>query len=273
MNQIDTEIVEEKKEPTGLMDGVKANNVPNDESNEPESVPHLAEETNETVNEENKEEALERPDFFPEKFWADDGPDLEKLVNSYQELEKKFSQGKHKAPEKYNTEELEKSFTEDDPLLVSYLDWSKKYNISQAAFDEMAQSFSSIMKQNQEDMDFNYKKEIQALGQNAESIIQSTANWADSMERKGVISGAEREFLNEVGATAMGQKMLQKFRNMSGDMTTIPIAAVSENQMSEMDFEAEIQSMMSDKRYGSDMAYTNSVAKKIYARKGEKFPE
>ena len=45
------------------------------------------------------DEPLERPDYYPEKFWDEDGPDVEKLAKSYAELEKKFKAGKHKAPE------------------------------------------------------------------------------------------------------------------------------------------------------------------------------
>jgi len=45
------------------------------------------------------DEPIERPTDFPEQFWDDDGPDVEKLYKSYNELRKKFSQGMHKAPE------------------------------------------------------------------------------------------------------------------------------------------------------------------------------
>lgn len=34
---------------------------------------------------------LERPDYYPEKFWDEDGPDVEKLAKSYAELEKSLS--------------------------------------------------------------------------------------------------------------------------------------------------------------------------------------
>jgi len=57
-----------------------------------------------TVAKEDEEIELARPEWYPEKFWNDDdGPDLENLVKSYNELQKKFSQGKHKAPENYDT--------------------------------------------------------------------------------------------------------------------------------------------------------------------------
>jgi hypothetical protein len=49
---------------------------------------------------------LERPDYYPAKFWDEDGPDVEKLAKSYAELEKKFKSGKHKAPEQYDISSL-----------------------------------------------------------------------------------------------------------------------------------------------------------------------
>ena len=54
-----------------------------------------------------EEETFERPDFIPEKFWDEkEGQDLEKIMKSYDNLEKQFSQGKHKAPKEYDTEVL-----------------------------------------------------------------------------------------------------------------------------------------------------------------------
>ena len=42
----------------------------------------------------------ERPDDFPTKFWDEkEGPDIENLVKSYNNLEKKLSEGRPKAPE------------------------------------------------------------------------------------------------------------------------------------------------------------------------------
>lgn len=67
----------------------------------PDSEPQTVDEV--TVAAEDEEMEFVRPDWYPEKFWnEDDGPDLENLVKSYSELQKKFSQGKHKAPEEYD---------------------------------------------------------------------------------------------------------------------------------------------------------------------------
>ncbi len=51
---------------------------------------------------EKPDEPLVRPDYWPENFWSEEeGPDVEALAKSYQELRTKFSQGKHKRGETY----------------------------------------------------------------------------------------------------------------------------------------------------------------------------
>ena len=52
---------------------------------------------------EKPDEPLVRPDYWPENFWSEEeGPDVEALAKSYQELRTKFSQGKHKPPKDGN---------------------------------------------------------------------------------------------------------------------------------------------------------------------------
>ncbi len=66
-----------------------------------------------------EDEKLERPDFWPENFWSDaDGPDVEALAKSYNELRTKFSQGQHKAPKdgKYNLEAFKAANVPDDAI-------------------------------------------------------------------------------------------------------------------------------------------------------------
>ena len=79
-----------------------------------------------TVAKEGEEIELERPEWYPDKFWnEDEGPDLENLVKSYNELKKKFSQGEHNA-----TDNCDKSIFEvagvgdDDPVYNVYRDWA-----------------------------------------------------------------------------------------------------------------------------------------------------
>ena len=255
--------------PNGLMDGVKSEET--EAANEEElSAPHLEE-----GEEEAKEaEPLERPDWFPEKFWnEEDGFELEKMTKSYESLEKAFSQGKHKAPKDYDTKVLDDAgFQKEDPMVDAYLGWAKKFGVNQAAFDELAGTIAEIGGENTAQIQQDYETEIKALGQNANEIIQSNVNWSDGLLRKGVITESQRAEINIWGGTAEGQRLLQTMRSLTGDMTQMPTIAVSDEALSESDFQAEIDSMMADPRYGSDPKFSNDVARKIYRRRGESFP-
>ncbi len=230
------------------------------EFEEGQTIEHRAEpESDET--DETTDETYERPDWFPEKFWDEaEGPDLENLVKGYGELEKQFSQGKHKAPEEYSTEALDAAgYTNDDPIVQAYTSWAKENGINQAAFDQLVGSITELAGDNLAEAKLDYDKERKALGNNADEIIKSNVNWADGLQRKGIISEQEREELNFWGGTAVGQRLMQKVRQMTGDMSEIPIAAVPDAGISEEDFKADIQTKMADPRYGSDAKYTREV--------------
>jgi hypothetical protein len=246
-------------------DGLMAATALAEEAIEPE-IPHLAEDVK--AEEESEQETLERPEWLPEKFWDEkEGPELEKMAKSYDELQKQFSQGKHKAPEKYDTKVVEESgYQTDDPIVSSTLDWAKKYGINQAAFDELVGSVTSLGNENAKQASADYETEKTALGPNADAIIKSNIDWSDGLERKGIISAQERDELNEWGGTALGQRLMQKVRGMTGDMSKIPLADVAEAGQSESDFKAETQSMMADSRYGSDPKFTREVEARFSRR-------
>ena len=96
-NNPEAEGITEEAAPDGLMASVA---LEDDKAlEEGETIEHRADE--EVEGEPTEEETFERPEFIPEKFWDDkEGPDLEKMMKSYDELQKQFSQGKHKAPKK-----------------------------------------------------------------------------------------------------------------------------------------------------------------------------
>jgi len=234
------------------------------QADEQEPISHLAQDEEQPEGEE-EEVIYEKPDWFPEKHWSEkDGPDLEGLVKSNKELEKKFHHGDDKAPDdgKYDTEVLtEAGYDMQDPLVQTYVGWAAKYGINQAAFSELAM-------ENGAQMEVDTEAEHKALGNNADAIIKSNIDWADGLTRKGIISDAEREEINIWGGTAIGQRLMQKVRQMTGDLSRIPIADVAEAGEGETDFKARMSSMMADPKYGSDQAYTRSVEMEFNKRYG-----
>ena len=155
-----------------------------------------------------------------------------------------------------------------DPLVQTYGGWAAKYGINQAAFSELAGSISELAMENGAQMEVDTEAERKALGNNADAIIKSNVDWADGLTRKGIISDAEREEINIWGGTAVGQRLMQKVRQMTGDLSRIPIADVAEAGESDEDFKARMSSMMSDNKYGSDPAYTRSVEAEFNKRYG-----
>ena len=127
---------------------------------------------------------LERPDFWPEKFWIKDKaePDLEGISKSYTELEKQFRAGKHKAPEggNYDLAAL-KGTPEDDPLAKTYVTWAQKYGLSQQAFDELASQFVEMSGMQQQEATRSMEAELQELGPNGKAIISNMATWGLSL--------------------------------------------------------------------------------------------
>ena len=259
-------ITEEVAAPDGLMAAaaLEADKV----EDEGQTIEHRADA--EVEDQPSEEETFERPDFIPEKFWDEkEGPDLEKIMKSYDNLEKQFSQGKHKAPKEYNTEVLtEAGYEANDPLVSTYLDWAQKYGVNQAAFDELASSITGMAGEDMAAVELDLQREREALGTNADEIIKSNISWADGLERKGIISEAERAELNIWGGSAVGQRLMQKVRSMTGDMSKIPVAEVADAGLSEDDFKVSMQSKMADPRYGNDAAFTRAVEKEFEQRYG-----
>lgn len=198
------------------------------------------------------EEPLERPDFFPAKFWDDDGPDIEKLAKSYAELEKKFKAGKHKAPEEYDVSQFEdRGLAADDPALSAFQEWSKENGISQAAFEDLVGKIQSLTGEQEEALEYDRRQEMSKLGENAQQKIEMT----ERLLMKAPLNNAEREAiaysLNSADAINAFLKYHSALTNES-----IPIKPVVDTpKMSESD----LQAALADPRYGTDMVYTRQV--------------
>lgn len=270
MSQSDNQEAQGTTEEVAAPDGLMAATALEEEKavEEGETIEHRADA--EVEDQPTEEETLERPEWFPEKFWDEkEGPDLENIVKSYEELQKKFSQGQHKAPKEYNTEVLtEAGYEASDPLVSTYLDWAQKYGVNQAAFDELAKNITAMAGEDMAALQLDIETERKALGPNADAILASNTKWADSLQTKGLISKEERKELSIWGGSAIGQRLMQKVRSMTGDMSKIPVAEVADAGVSEEDFKRSMQSKIADPRYGNDPAFTRSVEKEYEQRYG-----
>lgn len=195
---------------------------------------------------------LERPDYYPEKFWDEDGPDVEKLAKSYAELEKKFKSGKHKAPDEYDVSGLsDQGLDADDPTVSVYQDWAKENGISQDAFEDLASRVLALSKQEQESMEYDQRAEMEKLGKNAQEKIQMV----ERNLMKVPLTNSERESLagslNNADAINAFVKYHQSLTNEN-----IPIApVVNKPEMTKEDLESAI----SDPRWKTDAPWRTKI--------------
>ena len=234
-----------------------------EDNQQPETISHLQPQDDTTLDDvtvakEDEEIEYERPDWYPEKFWGDDGPDIENLAKSYYELQKKFSQGKHKAPDNYDTSIFEEAgIGDDDPLYNVYRDWAKENGVSQSAFEQLAGTFIEMAQGESQQAELSYKEEYEKLGNNADQTIKSMTDWASSLVRKGVWSDADFEEFKVMGVTGQGLRALQKVRSYYGDKP-IPVEV---GPIDGAPSKEELMAMVGKPEYNNDPAYRAKVEK------------
>ena len=212
-----------------------------------------------TTDEQEEDHEWVRPDFWPEQFWDDkEGPDVEKLAKSYQELRTKMSQGKHKPPAdgKYDTTIFKNAgVSEDDDLLNKYITKSKELGISQESFEEFAKIYMEEMGQVLDNVATNRTEEIKKLGPKANDILKANNVWLGKLSRT-VLNESELSAITKASTSAAFVSALNKIRQASGEQA-IPVdaGAVSEGAPSKDDLYA----MVGDPRYGKDMVFTRNV--------------
>ena len=200
---------------------------------------------------------LERPDYYPAKFWDEDGPDVEKLAKSYAELEKKFKSGKHKAPEQYDISSLaDQGLDADDPTVAVYQDWAKENGISQDAFEDLAGRVLSMAKDEQESIQYDQRAEMEKLGSNASEKIQMT----ERILMKAPLNNSEREAiaysLNNADSINAFLKYHQAITNEN-----IPIKPVVEQQ----EFTREdLELAIADPRWKTDAAWRTKMERQWF---------
>ena len=226
-----------------------------------EPMPHKAEDVEEKI--------PERPDYVPEKLWDDKEGKLrdEDVFKSLSELEKKFSQGKHKSPENYDDKVLvDAGYEKDDPLVSKYTEWAKSNNISQGAFEDLATSIIEMAGENVKQEELNSQREMERLGPNAKEIVEQNIEWKESLERKGIFSKENAELMTEWGATANGNLLLQKIRGLIHGRETLPSTVNTDLPESDLEFEARMSEMRNDPRYETDSAFNRKIEQEYERR-------
>jgi len=227
------------------------------ESDQPAEMPHL-----EQTEEHQADDAIEwgeRPDWMPANHWSDtDGPDLEGMAKSYNEMRTKMSQGLHKAPKdgNYDISSLkDNGVTDDDPMLKDFISYAKEAGMSQDQFNTVTSIYMQHMGQQFEQMETNAEAELAKLGPKADKLIKSTNQWLGKMASSGAMTEDEVEAMIKLGSTAAGVRALNKIRESYGERTIPDVTVQESNQYTR----AELDAMVGDPRYKTDPAYREKV--------------
>lgn len=216
-------------------------------------------EESQEVDAEENNEPLARPDYYPDKFWDEDGPDVEKLAKSYNELQKKFSQGKHKAPEDgYQMEDLVNAGLDpDDPTVGIYQEWAKDNGVSQAAFEDLASRVLGVSNDVAQQMQQDRKAEMSKLGERAQEKIEM----AERLLMKAPLNNNERDAIaGSLNSADSINAFLKYHQSLTND--GIPVkSAASSPDMTREDLEAAI----ADPRWTTDTAFRSRVEKQWMA--------
>lgn len=209
--------------------------------------------------EEDDDEPLERPEWWPENFWKEDGsePDLEGIAKSWMDLRKQISQGKHKAPKdgKYDTSAFGET-PEDDPVRQHVVGWAKENGISQAALDSLVSEVVGMNENAVENYQVNLAEEKKQLGPNADARINGMVKWASGLVQKGVWSKDDFEEFKIMGGTARGISALEKIRSSYEGRIPVETAPVEGAPTKE-----ELYAMVGDEKYTTDPVYRAKVEK------------
>lgn len=211
------------------------------------------------VNNSGDQEPLERPDYFPQQFWDDDGPDVEKLAKSYNELRKQFSQGKHKAPEgDYQIKDLiDKGFDSEDPVSRLYMEWAKENGVSQAAFEDLASKVVQLGNDFNQTLEYDRQAEMSKLGERAQEKIQM----AERLLMKAPLTNNEREAI----ATSLDNAdAINAFLKYHQALTNEGIPTQIVPQQAEMTRE-DLEAAIADPRWTTDTAFRTRIEKQWMA--------
>jgi len=201
------------------------------------------------------DDPLEKPDWYPQDFWDEDGPDVEKLAKSHVELRKLVSQGKHKAPEgDYDYGALQDGGLDtEEPGFQVFKGWAKKHGVSQMAFDELGKEILSTVTSENEAFELDAQQERAKLGDRAQEKIAMV----ERLIAKAPLNDEER---HNLAYSLDNADSINAFIKYHQALTNegIPVQpAVNSPSMTKEDLEAAI----ADPRWLTDAGFRTKVEK------------
>jgi hypothetical protein len=242
---------EEVSQETGLLDNVSV------EKETTEANPNAVQINHLEATDEDDDDPLERPDWWPENFWKKDEaePDLQAMAKSWSDLRKQISQGKHKAPVDGNYDVASfKDIPAEDPVRNHVLSWAKEYGVSQAALDTLVGKVVEMGFEANQTSSVNLAEEKKALGPNADARINGMVKWASGLVNKGIWGKDDFEEFKYMGGTAKGIAALEKLRGAYEGRVPTDSAPVQGAVSKE-----ELYAMVGDPKYQTDPGFRKKV--------------
>jgi hypothetical protein len=245
----ETQAVEAEAPQEGLVSFQQQDDAPTQE----DPIPVHEQQEDASFNDADDDTPLERPDYYPQKFWDEDGPDVEKLAKSYAELEKAFKAGKHKAPEDgYKMDDLvDRGLDLEDPSVQAYQEWAQKYGISQQAFEELAGNILEMTGDQEQAIQYDRQQEMSKLGEKADQKI----SYLERHITKAALNQAERNALamslNNADSINAMVKFIQGYTNEG--IPTEPVVATPEMNVQ------DLRQAIADPRWTSDPVWRTKM--------------
>lgn len=199
----------------------------------------------------------ERPEHIPEKFWRDGNVDVDEMAKSYAQLET-YVGGKEDAlreklieelanehaetvPENYELPKLPEGITEEmvqeNPMYSWWQETAKTNGMNQEEYEAGINAYVEMMQSQQP----NLEKEMEALGENANSRIDAVNAWAS----KNFPPEEYEAIQYSLGTSASGIQALERIMEMNKTGVRSEQFTQPEKQLTM----ADARAMMQDKRY------------------------
>lgn len=199
----------------------------------------------------------ERPEHIPEKFWRDGNIDVDEMAKSYAQLET-YVGGKEDAlreklieelanehaetvPENYDLPKLPEGITEEmvqeNPMYNWWQETAKTNGMNQEEYEAGINAYVEMMQSQQP----NLEKEMEALGENANSRIDAVNAWAS----KNFPPEEYEAIQYSLGTSASGIQALERIMEMNKTGVRSEQFTQPEKQLTM----ADARAMMQDKRY------------------------
>ncbi len=206
---------------------------------------------------ENEVPQEERAEHIPEKFWKEGKVDYNEMAKSYTQLEtyvggkeesikeklieELASEHAENVPEAYELPALPEGITEEmvneNPMTNWWTDVAKQNGFTQEEFDAGINTYVEMM----QDQQPNLEKEMEALGENANSRVDAVNAWAS----KNFPPEEFEAIQYSLGTTAQGIQAIERIMDMQKTGVRSEQFTQPEKQLTM----ADARAMMQDKRY------------------------